>query len=310
MRQWLRNRPLARAVVQRGRALRRLMWPRWLAYLNLRLRSRTANTFNERLTQRMAYDRDSRFPVLADKQAVRSMIADIGLNVLLTECYGVMRRGGSIPWMELPREYVMKATHGSGAVLLVSESGGDELPGDPRLFGWEHRAVHPDLVTESILQKIADHWLTLNFEYSPLKPPEWFYGQIEPGVIFEEFITGGDGKAPNDFKFFMFGGCCHLIQVDSSRFGNHARDFFSPEWQWMDLRMTYPNAAETPPRPARLDEMLSAAEKLSLGLSFVRIDLYETRDRVVFGEITLTPGNGTEQFEPTDFDKILGTQWP
>ena len=47
-----------------------------------------------------------------------------------------------------------------------------------------------------------------------------------------------------------------------------------------------------PEKPARLTEMLRVAEKLSEPFPFVRVDLYEHDGKVVFGELTFTPGAG------------------
>jgi hypothetical protein len=42
--------------------------------------------------------------------------------------------------------------------------------------------------------------------------------------------------------------------------------------------------------------MISIAERLSDGVDFVRVDLYDLGDRVVFGELTNYPRQGWEYF--------------
>jgi hypothetical protein len=53
--------------------------------------------------------------------------------------------------------------------------------------------------------------------------------------------------------------------------------------------------------------MIYISKKLSSGIKFCRVDLYEVGEKVLFGEITLHPGGGLEPFFPESYDKILGT---
>jgi hypothetical protein len=52
--------------------------------------------------------------------------------------------------------------------------------------------------------------------------------------------------------------------------------------------------------------MLDIAKTLSEGLVFARIDLYQFREKVYFGEITFHHGGGFEPFSPRKYDRILG----
>ena len=58
---------------------------------------------------------------------------------------------------------------------------------------------------------------------------------------------------------------------------------------------------------AKLDEMVELAEKLAEKLPFVRVDFYEIHGRPYFGELTLYPGDGFEEFNPEQYDDILGS---
>ena len=55
--------------------------------------------------------------------------------------------------------------------------------------------------------------------------------------------------------------------------------------------------------------MVKLAEKLSEGFSHVRVDFYNLDGRIYFGEMTFTNSSGYAQYEPDEFDKILGEQW-
>jgi TupA-like ATPgrasp len=66
---------------------------------------------------------------------------------------------------------------------------------------------------------------------------------------------------------------------------------------------------EDVPRPARLEEMIAAAETPARGMDFLRVDLYATRDKIYFGELTITPTNGVIRYDPAEFDLFLGRFW-
>jgi len=57
-----------------------------------------------------------------------------------------------------------------------------------------------------------------------------------------------------------------------------------------------------------LKEMLSIAESLSGKIPYVRVDLYCIEKRIVFGEMTLTPGSGFKTIQPPEFDQLWGKE--
>jgi hypothetical protein len=63
------------------------------------------------------------------------------------------------------------------------------------------------------------------------------------------------------------------------------------------------------PPPRHLDRMLKAAAALGAPTDFVRVDLYECGDRVIFGELTNYPGAGRERFLDPTLDARLGQWW-
>lgn len=60
------------------------------------------------------------------------------------------------------------------------------------------------------------------------------------------------------------------------------------------------------PPPKSYEKMVQLAERLAAGLPFVRVDFYEIGGHPYFGELTLYPGNGFEEFSPEEYDKLLG----
>jgi hypothetical protein len=138
---------------------------------------------------------------------------------------------------------------------------------------------------------------------------EWFYKEIPPRIIVEELLQNENGGLPNDYKFFVFHGITRWTQVDSSRFFGHSRDVFTPRWNPLPVVFNHPRAATPPPPPRNLDRMFQIANELGAETDFVRVDLYDCGDRVVFGELTNCPEGGGIEMRPAEFDLYLGQWW-
>ena len=297
------------------RALR--PWERRRAYEDLVRRASDApQTFSEKVIHRMAFDRRPVLTTFADKVAVRDFVTERLGREYLPETYGIHRRGRNIDWDALPREFVLKASHGSGAVAIVSDtSPRGASPTKALGASWGRIwCLHPDDVDRNELARLADGWLRLSYEYRSRRHlPEWAYAGVPPRVMTEELLLGPDGRLPNDYKFFMMDGKCAVIQLVAGPFGEKRLAYFSAEWEV--LPVTQPESGFLPPQdddlipPTHLDEMLLAAGRLSTGLDFVRVDLYDLSDRVAFGEMTNYPSAGSLRFDPAEFDRALGARW-
>jgi len=132
-------------ALRRTRDLALGTWPPSLAEWRLARTPLNPLTFNDKVRYRIAYDRRPHLTTFADKVAVRDYVTDrVGADYL-TPQYGVHRSSAEIDWASLPREYVVKASHGSGAVVLVSQQADTDarLPARTRWVGWDRFAVRP-----------------------------------------------------------------------------------------------------------------------------------------------------------------------
>jgi hypothetical protein len=222
---------------------------------------------------------------VADKAAVRDYVeARLGRH-LLPERYYITIDPQTIPFDKLPDRFVVKPTHGSGWIQIVTDKS------------------TLDRVT---LIKTCRGWLRQSY-YEATR--EWVYKNIEPRIIVEQFIDDGAGNTPNDYKFFVFNGAVEMIQVDTARFSDHRRRLYTPTWEKLPVLLDYDDISGELPRPRHLQQMIAAAEALGRGLDFIRADFYDTPDRVYFGELTTTPLGGYHQFRPKEFDYYLGSRW-
>jgi TupA-like ATPgrasp len=243
------------------------------------------STFNEKLLYRILFDRRAMLTQLADKVAVRSYVTSRLGQQILPKLYHLTTRPDSIPFAQLPDKFVVKATHGSGWVQIVTDK----------------RALDCDALIET-----CTGWLKQSY-YQLTR--EWVYKDIEPHIIVEEFIDDGTGAAPTDYKLFVFDGVVEIIQVDIDRFIDHRRRLYTPTWEKLDVSFVYDDIKSDLPPPVHLPEMLAAAGALGKDLDFIRADLYDTTERLYFGELTTTPECALGRFYPKEFDRYLGGRW-
>jgi hypothetical protein len=270
-------------------------------------RTRNPRTFREKVRYKMLRDHRVLVVTFADKAAARDHVAALVGAQYLPRVHAILDDPATLRDGDLPAEYVIKPTHGSGAALVVSHRApsGARLPSEPG--SWVYRHVRPENAPTEQVIGIARGWIAQLYGQGPNR--EWVYGRIPRRVIVEELLVDVDGAIPDDYKFFVFHGTCFYVQVDSGRFGRRTQDFFSPDWRHIPLRGGHPWAHPQPAEPACLTEMIGVAERLGADTDFVRVDLYDVDGRVVFGELTSFPAGGDSPFDPESFDAEFGRHW-
>jgi hypothetical protein len=280
-----------------------------LSYRRLRKHATRTGGFQGKILKKMAFDRDSRLTLFADKIRVRDFVTSRIGEQYLTKAYLTTMEGETINWSALPNEFVAKTNHSSGGNVIVWEKvpRHQSIPDDPKKHGWGTVTVHPDQLVKLDCERLMQHWLSLNYAWQfGRKYPEWAYENIVPGVLFEELLTGADGKLPEDFKFYCINGQARVVQVDSERFEGHKRSLFSTNWEPLAAKLLYPQPSRLPTPPRNLSKMVEIAETLSQGTDLLRVDLYEIGNQIVFGELTNYPEGGGYSFSPRSFDLALG----
>ena len=68
--------------------------------------------------------------------------------------------------------------------------------------------------------------------------------------------------------------------------------------------------SETPiSKPKNFELMKKVVSQLCKEFDCVRVDLYEIKGKIYFGEMTFTSGNGMEKIIPDEYDFKLGKLW-
>ena len=138
---------------------------------------------------------------------------------------------------------------------------------------------------------------------------EFSYRDIKPRIIIEKFL-GLPQKDMIDYKFMCFDGVCKICFTCTDRNSSEGLKvtFFDLNWNKLPFKRGYPSDEKNILRPKRLEDMIILSEKLSVDIPFVRVDFYEIKGKIYFGEMTFYPGSGYEKFSPVEWDYKLG-EW-
>ena len=249
-----------------------------LGFRSYRLDFDNPRTFNEKVIYLKLNYRLSLIPLTTDKINVRKYVADkIGEHYLIP-ILNSYNSVNEIDFFDLPNKFALKTTHGCG--------------------GWNLICDNKDNINWSSEKKKLEGFLKMNPFFIGR---EWQYNFV-PRLICEELI----GYNLIDYKFFCNFGIVKAIQVDSGRFTNHQRIILNPKWEKLNIQIRYKNFKNNIEKPKRLMEMIQIAEKLSFPFIFCRVDLFYHNEKIYFGEITHTPGGGTEPFTNYSQDLNFG----
>ncbi|MFS1993758.1 ATP-grasp fold amidoligase family protein [Vibrio breoganii] len=244
-------------------------------------------TFNEKIQLKKINDRSVLLTIAADKIASKDFVEKICPSLYIPKT--LWRTDSSeeldnLDLSQLPKDYVYKANHTSQTIEIIREG--------------KHLA-------KSQMKKLANTWLEHDQSASL---GEWAYQNIPRKVFIEEFLDF-EGQAPDDYKFFVYHGKVHFIQLDSDRFTNHKRNMFDSNWHDLGFEYSHSRKYPAPEKPPFLQQMIDISEEIGQHFDFIRVDLYYYSDKVTFGELTVYPGAGFEKFPNKNFDLMFGKPW-
>ena len=264
-----------------------------------------------RIRWRKRFDRNPLLVRVQDKLAVRDYAAERG--VATAKLLHVTDDPRTIPFSDLPADYMIKATHGSGWNIVCLDSqhylfgAGIELieflqTRDPACVPQDRFLSRDDVVA------LCGAWLRSVFD-----PSEWAYRHIPPRIAVEALLTPRRGTELLDYRFYTFDDEVKAINVDSPRYVRDKLEaVFDADWNLVDLSRNDEVVPDVlPEKPETLTEMIAAAGRLGKGLGFARIDFYDEAGGIVLGEITIYPQaghRGTPTLCPR-FNRWLGDQW-
>jgi len=256
-----------------------------------RLNLKNPEHLNEKIQWLKLYDRKKILTDCADKYKVRSFVEEcIGEAYLIPLVYETKYPKAICKEVLPDFPVIIKTNHNSGGNIIIKNK---------------------NQIDYNLLQKQLRRLLREDF-YSTTK--EWQYKNIERRIIVEKLLIDEKGMLPMDYKFHCFNGKVEFIQLDIDRFTNHKRNFYDVKWNllpftWCPFREGIPiwvNSDREFKAPAQLNKMVEISEKLASKFILSRIDLYNFKDKIYFGEITFHHGSGNEIFRPWEYDRIFG----
>lgn len=254
------------------------------AYTGRELNLDDPKTFDEKIQWLILYDRRPEYTDLTDKYKVRSFVADRIGEEHLIPLLGCWDRPEEIPYDELPNQFVLKCNHDSGSVIICT---------DKNTFDREK-------ANKQLKKQLKQDYYVFSREYN--------YHGIERKIIAEKYMRDAANGWLTDYKFFCFDGEPKFIQVDTDRFENHIRNFYTTDWEFIDVQCAEPNDPNhLAEKPLALQEMLEIARKLSNGFPHVRVDLYYSEGKIYFGEMTFHHMGGCGRFKPHYYNELWGS---
>lgn len=244
-------------------------------------------TFNEKLQWLKLYDRKPIYTTMVDKYAVKEYVAAIIGDEYIIATLGIWDRFDDIDFNTLPNQFVLKCTHDSGGLVICKDKSKLDI---------------------AAARKKINKSLKTNYFYFGR---EWPYKDVLRKIIAEKYMTDSEKVDYfTDYKFYCFDGYVDFVMVCVERYtGNPKFYFFDRQW---NLKRYNKRGKEAPkdftlPKPSHMDEMFDIASKLSEGIPFVRVDLYQSNERVYFGEMTFYPDSGFDKNRLPEADLYFGS---
>jgi hypothetical protein len=254
-----------------------------------RLNLKNPESFSEKVVWKKIYDRNPLLPVVADKYRVRRYVEDIlgrktAKEILVPLLY-VTDKPETIPFESLACEYIIKPNHASMKKLIIEKG---------------------SMVDRRYIIDCCRKWLSRPFG---AERNEWAYQKIKRKIVIEKLLRDRNGRLPDDYKFFVIHGRCHLIQVIYDRVaGKPTLGQYTPEWEYLNVRGNMPQAS-CRPKPENLERMVAMAESLGAHFDAVRVDLYLVDGNIYFGELTNYHMSGRFMWTPASFNYEMGAKW-
>lgn len=234
------------------------------------------NSFNDTLCRmQLSGELDHFLRVFtSDKEFVKFFQAGIVGLEHVVDTIAVIHDEEQLRRFEFPERCCIKATAGSGEVMIVE----DGIVDRDELAGWLQRTQYD---------------ATRERNYKPLKPK----------IIVEPLIF--DDPAVDNIKCFLVNGKVRLIQSDEDRFTDMKRRFYDTQWNDVPGTVGGPAAKNPRHRPGNIDAMIRAAELVGSHFGFVRIDMYTNDEHFFMGEITHNHGASLQKFFPPESERSL-----
>ena len=255
-----------------------------------KLNMKNPTTLSDKVTYIELHEQSPLASSCTDKYAVRDYVDKKGLgDTLVPLVGGPWSSTEEVDFVTLPDSFAIKATHGCKMNYLVPNK------------------VAMDV--EKCRQEM-NRWLETTYGGYSMEP---HYLTIPHRIYAEQYLENANQLV--DYKIHCLNGKPEFILVCSNREANGdaamkvTLDLFDLEWKHIPELIT--SGAEVAgdgsiPKPKGLNKMIEMARILSEDFKFVRVDLYELKGKIYFGELTFSPGCCVLPYFTNKFDLEMG----
>lgn len=241
-------------------------------------------TMNEKLQWLKLYNRNPKLTCIVDKIEAKQYISDRLGSEYVVPLLKVWDNPSDINISDLPDRFVIKTNHSGGNTGVV---------------------ICKDKSTLDIQDVKYKMSKSLKLDIYSLYR-EWPYKNVKKRIFVEEYL--GDDIV--DYKFYCFNGYVDAVLLCVDRHIEAPKFyFFDKDW---NLKRYNRLGKEAPvgfslPKPENIDRMFSIAAELSIGHPFVRVDLYNIKGKIYFGEMTFFPASGYDRNRLPEADILFGS---
>lgn len=240
--------------------------------------------FNEKIQWLKVFYKPPILTTLVDKYEVRNYVKEKVGEKYLNDLINVYDKTADVNFDELPNKFVIKAVHGYHFNLIVKDK---------------------KKLNKTKSKLLMRKWMSKNQYWRG--GLEWAYKNVKPRLIAEKYLEELGKDDVSDYKFFCFNGIPKLLHVDVDRGSNHSRVYYDMNWEKLPIRHNGIGFFEGEiKKPSNFDEMVGVVIKLADKFPFVRVDLYNLDNTIIFGEMTFYPADGRLGFFPEKYNKIVG----
>lgn len=243
--------------------------------------------FSEKIQWLKLHDRKTFYKDLVDKYKVKPIISSIIGEEYIIPTLGMWSKFEDIDFSALPNQFVLKCNHDSASITICRNK--DTFI--PSEHAWKYTDVF------------------LKRDYYHYQNKQWAYKGIKPCIIAEEFKDDGKYESLTDYKLYCFNGIAKCVRVLVNRSVDLRANMYDMDWNRMPFDHIHPSTTDIIDKPKNLSLMKELAEKIARFVDnpYVRVDFYEVKGKVYFGEVTFYPEGGMGYFDPKEWDYTFGS---
>ena len=219
----------------------------------------------ELLQWRKVFDHNPLFCIFSDKLEVKGWVKKRAPEVKVAEVLWVSENAMELPECYLNNTVVIKTNHGCDF---------NYFPGDNNVSDIKN------------VRECLQNWLRINFSKFH---NEWSYGMVKRKVFVERLVS--ERKNTEDLKFWSHDGVISVAYVAKNEKQPDERNgYFLPDGN--PVKSQNFTLGDDYVLPACFFEAKKIAERISVGVDYIRIDFIMSNGEIFLCEITVYPGAG------------------